>query len=534
MMKKLYTAITQHQVNLQQWLIGFAGILFVRFLLENLSSTTALGVIGSDISTILHYYLFYGTLAIALILILHIFLQTTIEQNAKLVLFGLLITWLPPIVDFLFSWGNGFTMTYYFAPASDLLFRYLTFFGPIDTVGITPGIRLELALVVIAIFALIRHVRGSASTALFGAWVTYSVLFIWLSLPSLIAIGAPDIIGFFQESIYGSFLVQNAFHPGWVMLQPERQLEVFFNLTISHVYALMLMVLLSMLAWKWDAHKFLAIIKNSRPERVLHYWLMITLGIGLAVQGPGIHQLISWTDVTSLMLLFAAFYFAWMFAVGVNDIVDQIADQKNGHKRPLITGALTIAEMRAVNVIMLIVSITFGFLVGHYALFMILAFTALYYVYSSPPLQLKRFLGMNSFIISLCALSAVLAGFFTVSATAQLDAFSPLWIAAIVLIFTVVANVKDVKDIAGDHAAGIQTLPVVYGEMRGRQIIGIGIACSMLFLAWMIGGIGFWIASLFFGGIAYMVIMREPFVERHVFYVYYIYVGVLILLSCFT
>jgi 4-hydroxybenzoate polyprenyltransferase len=180
-----------------------------------------------------------------------------------------------------------------------------------------------------------------------------------------------------------------------------------------------------------------------------------------------------------MILSFAS---AWLFSVFQNDIYDEAIDSISNKNRPLIAKTLSQQDMVLTSKIFLIISLLLAYAVGHYTLFFVGLFIFLSHIYSSPPLRLRRFFPINSFIVALACLSAILSGFFLMSPDESIIAFPTTLTLGILVFFTLgLVNFKDIKDIAGDKAAGIQTLPVLLGEKKSKQIIA-GILC-LFFLA---------------------------------------------------
>ncbi|HEY0221167.1 MAG TPA: hypothetical protein VGC58_03020, partial [Candidatus Paceibacterota bacterium] len=61
MIDRLITRITEQNITLGKWILGFISVLFVRFLLESLSSPAPSGMLPSNLETLVHYGLFFST-----------------------------------------------------------------------------------------------------------------------------------------------------------------------------------------------------------------------------------------------------------------------------------------------------------------------------------------------------------------------------------------------------------------------------------------------------------------------------------------
>lgn len=406
------------------WLLSISGILMVRFFLESLSSHTSSGYFASDVSTLIHYYLFFLSMAVVFMIFLQKILPSWRHVAPQLIALSFIMIFIAPIADWVISGGKGLTMTYLFDSPREMFVSLLTFFGKNLYVGITWGLRIEIALVVLFIGFFVYFVEKSLKRAVISIVSFYVLIFGFLSLPGIISIisGGNNMVQnyfgqplfFIQKSIENSATVLNNIHSSLEYSSKVRLFEIAFNFLMGKI--LFLFLISSTFFWfnLNLKNKLKAIIKNSRPERVTHYLLMIFLGLFIA------HSIFptvkfNWNDWLSIIVLCFSFYFSWMFAVCVNDIVDEGIDAVSNTNRPLIEKTLSKEDMKQSAFIFLIASLISGFLAGYTAFFFVLTFTGLYYIYSAPPVRLKLIPFLSSFIIGICCLTAVLAGFFNIA-----------------------------------------------------------------------------------------------------------------------
>jgi len=508
------------------WWCAVIGISLVRTFLENIGSRAPEDIGTTSSSTLIHYALFYIVTLPTLAIIVHIFSGRSILQVIRFALFGFLIVLTPPLIDLVLSGGSGYRIAYLFVPFSELLPNFITLFGAHTLPGITPGIRIEVVIILFIIFFYVRAVRGGLIAPFIATFTTYGALFFLFSLPTLL--GMTDLFSWFI-TFKESFLYRSHFAP-FISFQGLRYIvEMYYSVALTQILYLYGVGILIFFALLWNAQKLRALLSNARWERITLYLIMVCVGMGIAVHtGAGARTFGSLYDYTTLCILAFSFFFAWMFAVGTNDIVDQHSDAISNTNRPLVTGTLTRSDIEHSNLICLGAALLGGYLVGHYAFFFIIAFTAIYYVYSIPPLQLKRFVGINSFLISLAMLSAVLAGFYTLSGRGDLGAFPREWIFLIIGIYTLLANVKDIKDIDGDRAVSVYTIPVLLGDVWGKRIIALLSSLALALVPILLQQPILFTPWLPFSLLAYYFITRKPFREKPLFFLYFLY-----LLTCF-
>lgn len=540
--EQLVQRVASQKITLRSWLAGFAGVLFIRFLLENFSSPSHTGLLIVELSTLLHYSLFYAVTLISVILWLRLLTKINLLTLTKLGLFGLPIIWLAPVIDLIFSRGTGFNMAYIFAPPLPLLKNFFTFFGPLMTSGVTIGIRLEISVLLLGVFIFVADGTRSTWRALAAAFGCYAITYFWVAIPSFVflindltngvnlTLGDYQVVWNFFTTTQKSSLLATKILPSATMLtsiaaDSRWWQEITFNYSISQIFYAALTILLFIWAWGRNKEQLISVLKNSRPERIVHYFFMIIMGmsVAFATTKPTIQW--NWLDLTSLCITFLAFYFAWLYAVSVNDIVDVDIDAISNTHRPLVMHKLSIQDFQNYNVFFLCWALIGGWLTGYYNFFLICVFTAAYYIYSAPPLRLKRLPFVATFLIGIASLGAVMTGFFLVSADQRLTAFGLSLAILIVISLTLAANIKDIKDIEGDRQNNIKTLPVIFGAERGKKIIAILVALAYLLVPLFLHLPELLILALTVALVTYFYITKtKKFNELGIFVIYYLFV----------
>lgn len=531
MIDKILFSIQSQKISIAEWVSGFVGIIFIRFLLEFFSNKSSYGgSITSDGSTLVHYGLFYISAVFGLTLITWFFSNKK-SGIEKLLLFGLPIIWLAPMIDIIFSRGNGLVMTYLLDNGSQIFINFLTFFGPNLDRGATIGIRLEILLILSGIGFYIWKVRKEIFPAIFAIVLSYIFLFSIFSIPGVLYTvshniqnhGQLETIKFMERSIVNSNINYNI-QDGMISYKSYQVfLEFGFNKLMSQVFFITALFTVSLWFWKNEKEKLKIVIKNSRPERVIFYSTLLTLGALFAfVNGLGYFR--SWVDIMSFVILLVSWYGAWMFSVHTNDIADISIDEVSNPERPITNKSLTSENMHQTSYIWLAISLLGSFSIGYYQFFMNLVYVSLFYIYSNPPLRFKRVPIFSSFLLSLACLSTVLSGFFFLSENKDFSIFPILLSVGIVIIFTLGTNIRDMKDIEGDKKEGIQTLPVLFGE-KGPKIVGLLFATSFLIVPIIFSFYTLFIISIPTAFWAYKIITKKPYQEKYVFRLYFIFIS---------
>lgn len=167
----------------------------------------------------------------------------------------------------------------------------------------------------------------------------------------------------------------------------------------------------------------------------------------------------------------------------INDIYDVETDLVNRPDKVLIGRSISEKKANNLFIIFNVIGVLIGFYLSHlvgkssfFALFVVIS--ALLYVYAS---YLKRTLLIGNVVISiLVALSLIIVGIFELlpvitpqNQIAQINMFTViLHYALFAFIINLIREmVKDIQDIDGDHKSGMNTLPILIGRERSRNII---------------------------------------------------------------
>ena len=516
--------LSRAELSPLSWLVGLSGILCVRFFLEAFSSPSSSGIIASDVPTLLHYYLFFLVVALIMMLVLGRAIPSWNKVIPAMTLFALLITIVPPIIDWLITGGKGVSMAYLFDIPHNMVYSFFTFFGPFTAQGITLGIRIELALILVGIGYFVYAVRKQVLPALLTVVCIYTVAFLTVSLPGIVfLIGHGSSVSATPMQYLGSVILQsstitNNIHGTLEYSSIERMVEIGFDFLMSKIW----FVLLSVLTIGWFLQNYrratVSILKNYRPERLSHFVGMVLIGMITAYHMN--HFSMNWNDWMSLIVLVMAYYFSWMSAVCINDVYDVDIDAISNKERPITGESVPSYYVKTAGILFFIGALIGGYLAGYYAFFCVLTFNALYYIYSAPPLRLKIIPFLATGIIGVCSVTGVIAGFFTFYPDKGIHSIPYALIMSVIVMFSLLPNVRDIKDIEGDTAVGIKTVPTLFGPIWGPRATGILAGLGYIFIP-LISKNYF----LFWGAIpalvlTYYISVRKPYIERPIFIIY--------------
>lgn len=174
----------------------------------------------------IHYDLYYVALAMSIIVIFYLVIKEEIIKIIKVVLPSFLILNIVPLIDFfVFNGKEKFYGITYFIPGFhfDILKRFFTFFGKHTAIGVTPGIRIEIFIVLVISFIYFYTKQVKLFKNIFGVLILYSTIYI--SFCSLF------IVKFLVESM--NYKYEYSHKLMMIYLLP---IIFFLEITINYIY----------------------------------------------------------------------------------------------------------------------------------------------------------------------------------------------------------------------------------------------------------------------------------------------------------
>lgn len=492
-LQTLFTPVARIMSNLQSENIPFSchvlTFLFavtLRSLVEATSTKLPLAVIPAAWT---HYYLWAMSLAAAIIALGHFVTRESPMRTARLVLPGFILLLIAPTIDLLVTSGGGAAMNY-ICPGDPvpLYQRFATFFGPPMKSGITLGMRIEIAIVLCFALLLFHLKRCGLMRSFIGAFCLYIVIFGFVSVPC------------FTDPVLRSI------SPGYRYSSSD----------IDYCFVLTTILLLVFLLWRERPTLFAALARNMRIPRLLHYELM--LAFGWALTGVHITRPLAASKILEALMLGVSVAAAWCFAVATNDLADEAIDRVSSPSRPLVNNTILRTEHNHVTWVFFVIACVSAFVLHPIPFFLILCFMASYYVYSVPPLRLKRIPIMSKLVISGNSLLLVAVGFML--GGRELYHLPSKLVLFFLVPVTLAANFIDLKDYEGDRKEGVWTLPVLIGMRPAQFIIGAFWLVAYASFAMLTPAHWLRVVLLIIGVIQFALITRRRYSELPVFCVY--------------
>ena len=505
------------------------GIIFIRTFLENFSSPFVLGGFFPPYALFMHYTYFYFSILFSIIILLYLFTKTSLNDLFVLTIKLFPIVWLPPIFDMSITTGKGWQMAYIFASPEVLLNDFFTFFGELNPIGSTPGMRIEIFAILFFTYLFILHKTSSKAKAFLGTFCNYIILFVHLVFPSFLMIFYKDIYAktfFFLDKIYtGSFFEsQQAFS---IISDNQNYLAILeqsFDIFMARIFWIIVFFQLFILLFIYNKKVFLAWIKNSRWERIIYYSFIDILGMTIYLQTATKSFSFNFTDILAIIIFFLLVASNFWLAIIINDFTDINIDTISNSNRPLVTKTITDKEIISIGSVLAILTLSGLLVLNYITLLMLLFFQFTYLIYSSYPLHLKQNFFTASAALGLNALLIAMGGFFLISPSQQLTAFPTIFIWMLFFGFFIFSNIKDIKDYAGDKAASIYTIPVLFGEKKGKLIISISCSIFLIIFPLILKNYQLLSISILASFLLIYIINKKHYQEYKLFLLFFAYV----------
>lgn len=499
---KIVSGFENNSVPLINCFLGFLFTLILAFSLEGFTKSNAAFNLPASMLTIdvIHFLLSYGTLAALLILMIHYATRTPIDALMRIVLPAFILLWMRPVIDLLL--GDVSTLgTEYLEPGLGMVNVIQVYLSHI--MNVSPGTICLSIVSLICIYAYFRVKKLNITFSIIYTILVYSIIFLWCASPFFIS-AIMDLTGFTY---------------------------VFSLEMMIHFYLVVLLFLGMMLAYLASPKMFLLFAKDVRALRMLNYELMLLLGMTLALTGSsydiGPQLYFSQDIIFNIFLCMVSLIFAGLFAIVVNNISDVEIDKISNTDRPLSNHQLDVNIYALFGYWFMAIAFVYSAMVSSQALLVMSVFMGAYYVYSAPPLRLKRITVLSKLVISINSLALVMLGYILVQKSLYDFPVALYWI--FLVGFTFAANFIDLKDIKGDSAAGIVTLPVLLGDKKAKIIIGAAFWITYLATFYIIRNDYLIILLLIGGGVQFYLINRKPYNELPVLIFHNLSVAALIL-----
>ena len=528
-MKDFIQKVENFHITVTQWITGTWSIIILRMVLESFS--------GNGLSLYLflevfvHPPLLFLSMNLALVIFIALYTKTSPINLLKISIFTFPILLSMPIVDFVASGGQGnIRSQYLFVPWPELLEKYVTFFGSNFTLGITYGVRLQLLLFILTTGAYLFYRTRKIWKTILGVVVGYTLFFIFTALPSIV--GALSYLPRRPWEISEIEIAQRFIGTRSIFSihYPPEKIQALFNIEMGLILFPILVIFLLVIFYLWDRTKWKEFFKHLRYLRLFFHLGALGVGMFLGMKILRVPFDTSLYGILTIISLVIAVTAIWVVSLTINDRNDIAIDEISNPERLLPRKIFTKDEFKSIGIIAALLAF-FGTILVGYPFFMLgLASMILGFIYSSPPFRIRYWPFISHAYMALGTVFLVMMGFLLFAPSGTLNNFPVNFMALLVLVVTLIMNLKDIKDIEGDKPNAVYTIPTIFGLERSKTIIAILFFVSYLLFPLLLQAPQIFPTAIVFGLLTAFLIKMKKVHEGWIFTVYSLFVVVIALL----
>lgn len=422
----------------------------------------------------LQMYFSWVVIFLAMSIPVAFFLQVGYRDALKLTLVGFCIIICVPLIDYIATWGKGDEIRY-FRNFDSFFYNYVNLFNPFVAMkGVTLGVRLEVLTLFCGsfLFAWRGFGRGILRSLLLALTLYTIVYFFGYIIP------IHRLAGLDPSSTWR----QSATHVDAVQI-------LFFFYLAPFILCLAGIALVIRHQAKAAGR---AVVEFLYPSRLLFYlWLLLFGFLFTAQQTGALPKILNPAELLKLLCAACSITLLFVYAKIINDIHDLAIDRISNSRRPLVVGVIGEDEAAGLATFTLALSGVLAIPVERDFFYLWLFIWGLSYLYSTPPFRLRRFWPVGHVVLALVGIGVFMAG----ACIARPNDFYMVWkdkavLAYLMFAFFFVCQIKDLKDIEGDQAAGVANLFGRVSHPRVLALIFYGCFLGMAFLLATSIGVG--------------------------------------------
>lgn len=439
--ENLVSHLENSKLHITFFIMFFLAIIALRGFWESYSDTPVGNLQDYVGPMIPHFFFWYITLALMVIFILHLATKENIIKTAKAALPAFTVLLIVPFIDIILSWGKGADITYMLPNIHhDIFIRWFTLAGSTPMgMGGTLGLKLEGLLVPFLSFFYVFIKKENILKTIVVAFIVYSTVFWWGSLPYLIYYLQ---ILFNVEHIYSEFLLTNF----------ELFIIIIFGSTLFFMYT------------KDHLKDF---IEKTDILKIIIYELFFFIGVAIAWNQTKTE--ISPSQITIFYWIFALVLIPVAFAF--QKIINHITSTVEHLGRNIFPDSIPFSFFKTTAAFLFIFIIVYSFVISFTVTFLMLIFVFSYFLYYSPILNLYKIPILSKVLIAQNVIVITFLGYFLV-----LGRFNEFPYQVLILLFfglPILISMIDIKNYEYDQKHDILTIPTIFGFKKGRILIGI-------------------------------------------------------------
>ncbi len=513
--EKIVQSLLEKKLDVISWLVIFFSFVFLRVFTEQTLALARPLTTLEIIMELVHSFYFFALAILSVWLLVSLILRMKPQKLSHIFIFSMLLIIMPPFLDMLKTGGQVYWSFYLLSSPTDLWQQYLTAFGHLPSGIAYFGTRIVFVATIPMLAGLVWFLSKKIWKTVLAAIGAYSILFFWGAFPSFFyyayiffsrhgkvsAVHSFDIAGYFgaPEKIFG-------------VIFPSFQYTLAYKL--NYVYFILLVSLLVVMFYLGSREKFWAVMKNLRLPQVVYHAGIFFIGMGLGWLGYADNFQLDVFPVMAAFVLLASVILSWVASVVVNDIYDLEIDRVSNDSRPLPKNIFTHGEYIQFGLACFFLALLGGETIGLPFFVFLAVYQVLAWIYSAPPFRLKKFPIVATFISSLASLMILFLGYILVSDGQTIHTLSWRIIFLFLIAYTLSLPIKDFKDIEGDKKDGIWTIPVIFGEKRGRLIVATGVFISFMLSVFFLNEMKLFFWAMLFGVSTFLFINNEKIKPR--------------------
>lgn len=508
--EKFIHDLLERRIGAVAWLSVFLSVIFLRSFVEQFLAVSRPLTILETIVEFIHNFYFFSLAFLMAWLLLSLVLRIRPQKLSYVLIFSLVLVVAPSFIDMLKTQGSIYWSFYLLSSPSDLWRQYITAFGHLPAGIVYFGTKITFMLTVFSATALAWIVTKNILKSMVVAIGMYSILFFMGAFPSFFYYGYIFLtnsgkIGDIHSFEIAGFL--GAPENIWGFVFPSFQYTLAYKL--DYIYFILLLALLALIFWFISREKFIAVVKNARLPQLVYHAGMFFVGMGLGYLQYSKNFRLDLFPVLAVIILLISTGLSWIASVVINDLNDFRIDKISNSQRPLPKNIFTPEEYFQFGAVCFFLAVLGGVTIGLPFAVLLVVYQILAWFYSAPPYRLKRLPVVATFISSLASLCIVFLGYILMSDNQTLEGLSWRIIGLLMISYTISLPIKDFKDIAGDKKDYVWTIPVIFGERKGRLIVATGVFVSYVLSVFFLNEMGLFFWALSAGAISFFIINDE-------------------------
>jgi len=427
---------------------------YLEFMLEKNHSLFFYKNLYLNLVSYAHIYLSWLCVYFTIAVILSFFLGIKIIESIRLTVIFSPVTIIPPLFDYFYYDFQGGNIFYSFE-INTFLYNYLNCFNPyVELDMVSRGVRLEILLVILGAFYLSLLVfEKKLFLSIVLTLVIYSTIFLYGYLPAIFKTFGLNFYKLSGFSLTGITLAQKFFY--------------------MYLFVFIVLIFLILYALKRENYENLSsILSFLYPSRLIFYLLLLGMGFLFISKENNIHLLIfNFEDLLKFLSASISIIMLFLYAKILNDIYDIDIDKLSNASRPIVSNRVLLETAESLKQIFLLLSLVFAIATDQSFIFYWFFIASASYVYSAPPLRIRKFYPFGHLLLATIGVSVFLAGGSLIKS--YYDIYNIINKNIIIYIFIAyfsISNIKDFKDIDGDIFNNVMN---ICGYIKFPKILSI-------------------------------------------------------------